>query len=132
MMAAAVTTAPIGHHSNDRSGSLRAGLKNRERREASPLRAQAGRAIATPNTAAEAGSATATPPAAVKTAVAPMSTPQFKLTMTIGSGARKGRIIASAVGFAPTTKSSAATRPAPKAIAIRCAIVELSRAFQGG
>src|ERR1700727_482083 len=84
---------------------------------------QAGTATEPANTSADNGSATTASTAiAIAAAIAPPSSPQPRVAIMIGNGARYASAIARMLDWALTTNNSAAAHPAPMATTKRCNI----------
>src|ERR1700691_1799977 len=84
-------------------------------------RAHAGTATEPANTRADNGSATTASTAiAIAAAIAPPSSPQPRVAIMIGNGARYASVIARRLDWALTANSSAAAHPAPMATTKRC------------
>src|ERR1700691_3971590 len=84
-------------------------------------RAHAGTATEPANTRADNGSATTASNAdAITAATAPPSSPQPRVAIMIGNGARYASVIARRLDWALTANSSAAAHPAPMATTKRC------------
>src|ERR1700734_1845680 len=82
---------------------------------------QAGTATEPANTSADNGSATTASTAiAIAAAIAPPSSPQPRVAIMIGNGARYASVIARMLDWALTTNNSAAAHPAPIATTNRC------------
>src|ERR1700728_1472853 len=83
--------------------------------------AQAGTATEPSNTSADNGSATTASTAiAIAAAIAPPSSPQPRVAIMIGKGARYASVIARRLDWALTANKSAAAHPAPMATTKRC------------
>src|SRR3984957_4140560 len=81
----------------------------------------AGTAPEPANTSADSGSApTASAAIAIPAAIAPPSSPQPRVAIMIGNGARYASVIARRLDCALTANSSAAAHPAPMATTKRC------------
>src|ERR1700722_5812865 len=84
-------------------------------------KAHAGTATEAANTSADNGSATTAGTAvAIRAGIAPLLSPQPRVAIMIGNGARYASAIARMLDWALTTNNSAAAHPAPMATTKRC------------
>src|ERR1700733_11142415 len=117
--AASETMAPSGAWTG--ASGLRRLRKRASGLTENAAKTHAGTATEPANTSADNGSATTASTAiAIAAAIAPPSSPQPRVAIMIGNGARYASVIARRLDWALTANSSAAAHPAPMATTKRC------------